>query len=352
MSTIHFRKSRIVMVMAFICLFSCQQKESESSKLGDLNIYIKTDQVIDSVFVSNITQDREFQFLPYSDTLHIKFNDSINDLYNIWFYSKGKQHAGLDGQLWLKGKNIIVKGTFNDGFKLDTIIGTDLHYKAQEFRAKLSELYKNKTDSTTIDNFLLSELKKNINSPLSIEMSQNYFFRNQGNREKIQTIYDVTKTQSDAIKTHLFNYFDKFENILTVNKIDISQFQFLNIKNELSNITLDSNKKHLIDFWFVNCPPCIKDHKLIKKEKLDLLKKHNVELVGISTDSDQYLWSNYLKNADYPWKNYRETNDYDNRLSENMLISVFPTYLLVDHEGNILKRSNAFYEIENFLVYN
>ena len=107
----------------------------------------------------------------------------------------------------------------------------------------------------------------------------------------------------------------------------------------------DSEEEHLIDFWFVNCPPCIKDHKLIKKEKLDLLKKHNVELVGISTDSDQYLWSNYLKNADYPWGNYRETNDYDNRLSENMLISVFPTYLLVDHEGTILKRSNAFDEI-------
>ena len=94
--------------------------------------------------------------------------------------------------------------------------------------------------------------------------------------------------------------------------------------------------------------PCIKEHKLIK-DKLEWLKKNNIELIGISTDNNQEKWKNYLKKEKINWINYREQEDYKKRITTKLFINVFPTYLLLDKENKIITRSNSFTEIEMFM---
>ncbi len=335
----------ILLTLLFF-VFGCDNgKEQEKIELTDLNLYLKTDREVDSVFVSNITQDREFQFIPYFDTLNIKFNDSINDLYNVTFYINDKK---MMNQLWLNGKNIIIKGEITTSLEIDTIIGSDLYYNSIDFRKRYKEMIEDKSDSATINDFLLSELKKNIDNPYSIEIANNFFYRNISKKDELKKIYILQSNQIDEIKNHLINSYKKIENILTVDMVDLTNFQFYDTNNEIVSFELEEDKQYLIDFWFMACAPCIKDHRIMVS-KQELLMANNVQLIGISTDRDQLKWSEYIKEKNYFWHNIREIDEYQERLTTDMLITTFPTYLLLDGAGNILYRTNSFSAVEEHL---
>ena len=324
------------------CSFNKQENRS-----GDLNLYFDTDIRIDSILLTNITQDREFHFLKYSNPINADLNDSINDLYAISFYSSG-DHRMI--QLWLDGKNLTIKGKVSDKLKIqvDSVIGSDLYYKSLNFRRTYKDLITENRDSTAINNFLLSEIKKEINSPFSIEIANTYVNRNISRTDELKKLFAILSTQNDQIKSHLLNPYKKIETILTVNRIDFSKYRFYNKEETLTSVELSNNKKYLIDFWFIGCAPCIREHQSIIK-KLNSLDSKNVEVIGISIDNQQEDWSNYLDKKQYPWKNYREVGEYEKQLRAKMIIDVFPTYLLVDSNGVILYRSNTFSEIEKYL---
>jgi len=323
-------------------------KDKKQIALSDLNLFLKTDIEIDSVFVSNITQDREFQYITYSDAVRVKLKDSINDLYNVWFYSKGKQYSGQSEQLWLNGENVIIKGTFNQKLEIDTVIGSDLYYKSVSFRKNLKKLYKKKSNDTLINNFLLEELKKNLDNPFSIEIVENLFYRNISDKNKLKELYAIIKNQNDDIKNHRLSTHKKIEKILRNDKIDLSQFQLYDTNGNITKIDIKTDKSYLLDFWFINCPPCIKDHKLIAK-KMSFLNDKNIELLGISIDKNQVKWEKYLSKNNYNWRNFRELNDSKSKITNKMVVSVFPTYVLVDNNGYIKHRTNSFKEIETYL---
>lgn len=322
-------------------------KSENRNATSDLNLYFETSVPIDSIFISNITQDREFQFLAYSNPLHITLNDSINDLYNVNFFTK---KGLIMNQMWLNGENISIKGSVsNKSVKIDTVIGSSLYYKSIDFKVKYKNLLENYSqDSTKVNTFLINELKNNIDNPLSINIAENFRFRNLNRKDELKKVFQLLSTQKDMLKQHLLNPYSKIENLLSLDKIDFSEYLFYNEENILSQINLPESELYLVDFWFVNCPPCIKDHRIIKN-KVEWLNNSGIQLVGISTDNDQEKWKNYINKEKFKWINYREQEDYDKRITTKLLINVFPTYLLLDKEGRIIRRSNSFIDIEDFI---
>ena len=339
---------RTIPVLLFILSFvlGCESsKEQDKIGLADLNLYLTTDREVDSVFISNITQDREFQFIPYSDTLNIEFNDSINDLYNVTFFINDKR---MMNQLWLNGKNIIIKGKITNRLEIDTIIGSNLYYNSIDFRKRYKELNEKKLDDAIINDFLLNELKNDIDNPFSIEIASQLFSRNVSDKNELKKVFDILVNQEDVIKNHLLNPFKKIEKILTDDKVDLSKFQFYDTEKKLTTIKPEEGKKILIDFWFIACAPCIEQHKLIAN-KLEWLESRNIEVIGISIDSNHEEWKEFVEAKRYSWLNLREVDESERKLGTNMLISAFPTYLLIDSEGNVLFRTNSFIDMEKHL---
>lgn len=329
-----------------LCIFIISCKSEDKSQLSDLNLYFESDVEIDSVFISNITQDREFMFLPYSNVMNIDLNDSINDIYNIDFYTK---NGRISNQIWLDGKQIQIKGRISKKAEIDTIIGSNLYYKYKDFSKRYRQiLTRSSSDSILINDFLFTELKTHIESPLSIHVTSQILNRNKEKEEVLKKAFNLLSSQSKNLKNHIFNDFKKIQNILTVKNIDFSEQKFHDIENKLSQITLSEGKTYLLDLWFVNCAPCVEDHKRIVTQ-LDKLKDNNIELIGISTDNDYSKWKSYLEKHHYNWTNYREVENHDDRLRAKMLISDFPTYFLIDDQGKILKRTNRYSDIEKLL---
>ncbi len=344
------RTTGIIVALVFL-ISSCRSNEDRIENLADLNLYIQSDVTIDSVFISNIGQDREFMFLPYSDTLRVNLKDSINDLYNVWFYSNGKQYSSYNEQLWLKGENIIVKGRFDRGLKIDTIIGSNLHYQYLTFQEAYKKLRNENADSTTINTFLLDQVKTYVSSPLSIEPSNQYYYRNISTPEQLKPIHRILVSQKNALKQHAYSPFNAIEKAVSSKQLNLGDYRFYSLDKTETEIVLDTNTTYLIDLWFVNCPPCIKDHKQMLKD-YEFLKQNSVEVIGISTDLKHDVWANFMKDNLYPWKNYREIDGYAGRFSTQQYITVFPTYFIIDSKGTIKYRSNTFKAVKDFIKKN
>ena len=332
--------------MLFPLLLGCKLGKQEKALPG-LTLYVKSDLKIDSILVANMTQDREYHMLKYADTIHVDLNDSINDMYAISFYVNNDHRMA---QLWLDGENLTIKAKISEGIKIkiDTVIGSDLYYKSLGFRKKYNALLANQPDSSVVNNFLLTELRSEIKNPFSIEIANNLVGRNFNNTSELEKLFAILSGQNEPVKNHLLNPYRKIETMLSVNKIDFSKYQFYDSDKKLTSIKLSDKKKYLVDFWFIGCAPCIKDHKSIDK-KLNALNSKNVEIIGISIDQNQEQWRDFLKKRNYAWPNFREVDEHEKKMRTKMMIDAFPTYLLLDGEGVILYRSNSFSEIEKYL---
>lgn len=338
---------KILSLTVLVALLMGCNSNVQKKQLADLNLYFDTTIKKDSVLVTNITQDREFHFVKYAGEMNIDLNDSINDLYAINFFS-GNDHKMV--QLWLDGKNLVIKGKVADNIRIqvDTVIGSDLYYKSLHFRQEYENLLVAKTDSSAVNDFLINKLGQEINSPLSIDIANNFFYRNFSNPDELKKLFAILSTQHDLVKNHLINPYRKVESILSVNRIDFSKYRFYDRDKKLTSINLSDDKKYLVDFWFIECLPCLQDHQSIIS-KLNLLKDKNVEIIGVSIDESQEKWKNFLNEKKYAWKNYREIDEPENKLRTKMLIDAFPTYLLLDNKGVILYRSNTFSGVEKYL---
>ncbi len=152
-----------------------------------------------------------------------------------------------------------------------------------------------KQEIIEINDFLLNELKKNIDSPFSVEIANQLFSRNISDKKELRKVFDLLVNQEDVIKNHLLNPFNKIEKILTDDKVDLSKFQFYDTEKNLTIIRPEKGKKILIDFWFIACPPCIEQHKLIAN-KLGWLESRDIEVIGISIDGNHEEWKNFISN--------------------------------------------------------
>lgn len=184
----------------------------------------------------------------------------------------------------------------------------------------------------------------NINSPFSFDVADQYIIRNQNNKAKIRDLFNTLEIQNDTLKNHFISQHSKIENILKVSSINLSEYKLDNIENELSSIKLEKSKSYLLDFWFLDCSPCVKDHKIIAKKE-SLFKEKNIELIGIPIDKSYPDWKNYLMKNKYNWRNFKKIDSLK-RISKDIIIWSFPTYLLLDNNGEIKGRYNSFEDFE------
>lgn len=344
-------KSPLLLLVCATLLMACHHEEKEKPVVwADLNLILDTDEAIDSVMVRDIAQSRELHKVAFQDTIRISFNDSINDLYHIWFLKEGKIVSSKlpESQVWLSGKQVIIKGQIDQKLKIDTVIGSDLFYKAREHNTAYMSLIKEKAAPQEIDSFLLKEIDTFIDSPFSLAIMDNYFFRNQEDRDALQKLLNLASKQKEQIKNHSFlGSYERIEKRLGITRLDIDSYKFYDLENKVVTTAFDKDKKYLLDLWFVNCPPCVQEHKLMAQKQTQL-KENNIEVIGISRDDDHKIWKEYLTKNNYTWENLRVI-DTSKTLIADYDLAIFPTYILVEDGGRIVKTFSSFAENQKYL---
>lgn len=312
--------------------------------LSDINLVIATETLIDSVWIADIGQ-KESLFLPFKDTIKVDLQRNVSDLYTIYVHSGGKK---IGTQLWLDGDHIRIDMSFDTkSLQIDQVHTSSLYDASLQHTSAYAALLTSETDSTTIDKFLISEIRNHIDTPFSHTIVKSFISRNQNHRDKVDNVYRIMRMQTDSLKTHFMNNNNQIGQILDREAVKFDQYTLGDIQDQKTTITLDPSKHYLLDFWFVQCPPCLRDHKRIAKN-LGIFEENNIELIGVSRDNNYKAWKRYLDKHDYPWVNVREQQP-EKRLTYDLSIWEFPTYTLIDHKGNIQARFRSFAQFEHYI---
>ncbi len=106
----------------------------------------------------------------------------------------------------------------------------------------------------------------------------------------------------------------------------------------------------LIDFWFSNCSPCLKEFSLYKKIYKNY-HKDGFEIIGISVDDKSNIikWKNTIIIQKLIWPQFLDING---KVSSSFNINNFPTNFLLDKKGTVLMTNISPKELDTFLKEN
>lgn len=333
---------RYLFSFIFLCaLTSCNTNENSGTNL--ISVEIVGEIQPDSLKMLSFNNS-EGLVLKTENPYYFNFKDSINDAYSLTFYKSGIAYSK---KLFLDGKNLKLKAKLEaEHFEIDTVIGSDVYDKSMAFYSSLGSLNDLKIDDFKVNDFLLSSLEENLNHPFAFDICERFLERNINYKSRLMDLKSLLDQQPEDLKTHALSVHRTLSDLVKMEYLDLSDFKFYDRAGNIAKVDLSHQVDYLLDFWFVQCPPCVKDHKKIGKH-LELFTNNNVELVGISIDTEADKWLNYLESNHYNWQNYRELGG-DMDLVEAMNVWEFPTYLLVSNSGEIKTKFYAFEELEHY----
>lgn len=104
--------------------------------------------------------------------------------------------------------------------------------------------------------------------------------------------------------------------------------------------------KKVIVFWSSTCSHCEADLPVLL-EKYRQLKDKNIEIIGLSLDSDAASYRNKI--AALPWINDSELRGWNSSYTETYNISATPTYFVLDAANKIIARPDHAADVLTFL---
>jgi len=327
--------NKIKLLLLAIVLFSCKQENTAPVDKNKTVITIDytSDVKPDSIVVTE-KECIHWHSFKGQEKVVATFNKKVPHIYLIAFYANGKHYSN---EFWLDNGNPQVKlHLANKEVVIDTVYNAPVYYEFAAFFKQLDAFDKSK-DSLKRDKYLLDKIDAHFDDCFSNIVSANYMIYHQNNIDKLRILEDKIKNQNDSIKYGYMSDYGSLQNWLTPKKFNLSDYKLIDTKGVAKKPDTSNSKLYLIDFWFVNCPPCVADHKIIN-QRLNDFKNHNIEVVGISRDESYDKWSNYLEKHNYDWKNYKQIYPEKNIPTENLGITAYPTYLIINSKGDILKR--------------
>ena len=99
----------------------------------------------------------------------------------------------------------------------------------------------------------------------------------------------------------------------------------------------------LVDFWATWCGPCIDAFPKLR-EMLDQLPRERFQIVGVNVDAEIETVTEYLDSEPLAWTVWYVGDESE--LVRKWHITGYPTYVLVSHEGRILKKHAGTYDAQ------
>lgn len=282
-------------------------------------------------------EDKDFH--DFADTISTTRPDTSLNLYTILLYGKGIKERK---DVWINGDDVLIYYSLNNGLQIDSIVNSPAAEVIATFY-KVKAVKEHNLDSLNV--FLFDQLKVFYSSVFSTAIARMIIHHNFGNFDLLEKLLIELEQQLPAIKNNKFSQLKKLKNILALRNLKISDLVLVNRDSLSATIKFDTTQYTLIDFWFSACPPCIRDHKLLK-EKYPQFKDKSIQVVGISNDLDFQKWKHTIETNQHPWINYIEADPTSKIVR---FANSFPSYYVFDKQGNIVKNSTNIEEVLNFL---
>jgi peroxiredoxin len=111
---------------------------------------------------------------------------------------------------------------------------------------------------------------------------------------------------------------------------------------------ISAGKVTLVDFWFSNCQPCLRQFSELKKMFLFYNQK-GFNIISISVDKEKEIWKKAIKENHLIWPQYI---DKDKKTASKLLVHFYPSNFLIDKTGKIIAKNLEPFEVEKYLQEN
>ena len=175
-------------------------------------------------------------------------------------------------------------------------------------------------------------LKKLITS---IVFSLLFSFQSCTNEKKVQSYYEVIKSCEPVIVNDTIR-----SNFDCLDGAPIPEFSIIDINgNTISNETM-KGKLTLLNFWFIECPPCIEEMPSLSRIN-DIFRGKNFNIISICRNSRTEL-DEFLKDHSFPYRVAADGRTVLEEIFKNPF--GYPSNVLVDEIGKIINVYHALIE--------
>lgn len=274
----------------------------------------------------------------YQDSVLFSFHTKEPTFYRIGYREADKNR---NEALWLDpGDDTVMAHLQGDELVIDTVMGSSLYYVVKHFEKDLA-----RADSAGRNAFLLQAFEDNIDNLYSSIIGRTYIQRNHNDRAALVRLKALVDRQGQRLAWSLWYRMmtDQLNADLTISRIRVGDFSVLDRQGREAGIQLAGADTYVLDFWYLACPPCVRDHHRIKAME-EQLREHRVSLIGVSIDQrdQRKTWNAYLTENGYGWPNYLDAR---RNLSGFLALNVYPTYVVLDGQGNVKGTYNDFGDV-------
>lgn len=166
----------------------------------------------------------------------------------------------------------------------------------------------------------------------------NYSYKLKDTIELDKKLYVLDSVKGDLTKLYLkpinleYKDFSSDKKGYQIHNVEINGLH--GSRNDILELIKESDYT-LIDFWGTWCKPCLKVTPYLK----EIHKKYTKQLkiISIAYDNDTISVRNYVKNKNMDWFHSIESRN-NRRVISKLSITRFPTFILLNSEGIIVKR--------------
>ncbi len=315
-----------------------------------VDLITRSDEPIDFIAFFNLDQTNSTGQQQYVDSLRVEFTTQIDDLYILIYY---KGESRYSEQMWLEPGTVKVFFEIKNGrLEIKNVTGSRLFYRQLAYKNKL--ITNSSWDSEEYNRYHQKIISGNANSTFMLMCAQNYMNRNQNSGMELRWLRSRLEALPPEVKNHVLyqSTYKRLTILLKKSALRLTDYLFINEANNKVRIVQTDTNRILLDFWFVECAPCIRDHKTMKTDmEMGKFRSRSVTIIGISRDRDFRKWQAYLAESSLPWDNYKVDSEEKSNIIDDLSITGYPTYILIDYKGNILGNFNRYETLTGHLGF-
>jgi peroxiredoxin len=125
----------------------------------------------------------------------------------------------------------------------------------------------------------------------------------------------------------------------------LPSYDFTDLSGKRYDKTSTKGKILLLKCWFINCVACVKEFPELNRLVDSFQNRSDILFVSLASDDKQKLTSFLQKK---PFK-YSVVPNQEKYMEEQLGIAAYPTHVLVDKDGKIIKVTNSIEDMLPFL---
>lgn len=126
---------------------------------------------------------------------------------------------------------------------------------------------------------------------------------------------------------------------------DIPEFSFTDLKGNKYTRPSTKGKIMVLKCWFIHCGACVKEFPELNKLVDDTRGSNDVLFISLALDSGKDL-QKFFETKEFKYETVPEMTDY---INDKLNITAFPTHILVNRDGKIVKVTERIDDLVPFL---